>query len=78
MDRGSFTRKIANLMNYPLKTLIFLKLERLELAKISKQIVDLHQGSISFASVQNEFFGKYHFTSDLQHYQLDKKMEKNH
>ena len=24
--------------------------------KISKQIVDLHQGSISFASVQNEFF----------------------
>ena len=55
--QGASPEKIAELNELSFKNIDISKIRTTGIGlKISKQIVDLHQGSISFASVQNEFF----------------------
>ncbi len=55
--QGTSPEKIAELNELSFKNIDISKIRTTGIGlKISKQIVDLHQGSISFASVQNEFF----------------------
>lgn len=55
--QGASPEKIAELNELSFKDIDISKIRTTGIGlKISKQIVDLHQGSISFASVQNEFF----------------------
>ena len=63
MDRELHQKKITELNELSFKNIDISKIRTTGIGlKISKQIVDLHQGSISFASVQNEFFEvSFHF-----------------
>lgn len=55
--QGASPEKIAELNELSFKNIDISKIRTTGIGlKISKQIVDLHQGSISFASVQTEFF----------------------
>ena len=55
--QGASPEKITELNELSFKNIDISKIRTTGIGlKISKQIVDLHQGSISFASVQNEFF----------------------